>query len=178
MAKPPGLGQPRIAVDTNFLLDCYDGDETAVAAWETIMERATVPTWIIPPTAGQEILSLAREAATPPARERFTRAAQEAVSKRKFQPIPLAAVAHGIADRISTELRKCGLIPEEERNDSLILAESAILECSLLITKDAHLLNADSTRLKQLLLCFDVTATLILHPSAVIRTWKQLARRL
>lgn len=177
MAKLPGREPPRIAVDTNYLLDCYDGDETAVGAWETIMERAAAPTWIIPPTAGQELLNLAREAPINSARQRFINAAQDAVSRRKFQPIPLAAVAHGIADRISVELRKCGLLPEAERNDSLILAESAILECPILITKDAHLLGADPAKVKHLLLRFDVTPTLILHPATVIKTWKEMVRR-
>ena len=46
---------------------------------------------------------------------------------------------HGIAERIAGRIREQGLTPREELNDSLVLAESALLGCSLLLTSDEHL---------------------------------------
>ena len=72
----------------------------------------------------------------------------------------LIAVRHGIAERIAERIREQGLIPVEEVNDSLVLAESALLGCSMLLTSDEHLRGIDFERLTLELQAFDVTAPL------------------
>ena len=81
----------------------------------------------------------------------------------------LIPVRHGIAERIAQRLREQRLIPEEEVNDSLVLAESALLGCSLLLTSDEHLRGVDFERLTLELRSFDVPAPVIATPREIVR---------
>ena len=88
-------------------------------------------------------------------------------------PVNLIAVGHGIAERIAERIRDRGLIPGEEVNDSLGLAESALLACSLLLSSDAHLRGIDFERLTLELQAFDVTAPVIATPREIVRKFFQ-----
>src|SRR5437016_5015253 len=76
-------------------------------------------------------------------------------------PVNLIAVRHGIGERIAERIRARGLIPDEEVNDSLVLAESALLGCSMLLTSDEHLRGIDFERLTLELQAFDVPGPVI-----------------
>jgi len=84
-------------------------------------------------------------------------------------PGSLIAVRHGIAERIAERLRHQGLIPDEEVNDSLVVAESALLDCSILLSSDEHLRGIDFERLTLELRAFDVTAPVIATPREIVR---------
>ena len=51
----------------------------------------------------------------------------------------------------------------------LIIAESALLECRILLSGDAHLRGVDFQRLTLLLKDFDVAAPVIATPSEIVR---------
>lgn len=61
------------------------------------------------------------------------------------------------------------MIPAEEINDSLLVAESALLEARLLISSDQHLRGIDFERLSIELQAFDLTAPVIATPAEVVR---------
>ena len=61
------------------------------------------------------------------------------------------------------------MIPGEEVNDSLVLTESALLGCSMLLTSDEHLRGIDFERLTMELHAFDVTAPVIATPREIVR---------
>lgn len=61
------------------------------------------------------------------------------------------------------------LIPEREVNDSLILAEAALANCTVLITSDEHLRAADPTLLSLALKVCDVNAILVRTPREIVR---------
>jgi len=84
-------------------------------------------------------------------------------------PANLIAVRHGIAERIAERVRERGLIPDEEINDSLLLAESALLGCSMLLTSDEHLRGIDFERLTLELQTFDAAAPVIATPREIVR---------
>ncbi len=105
MAKGNAPKPQRIAVDTNFILNCYAGDETALAAWEIFEERVPKPLWIIPPTASQELINLADIAESRAESEFIQAAALDGLEKRHFEPVPLIAVDHGIAEIVASKLR-------------------------------------------------------------------------
>ena len=88
-------------------------------------------------------------------------------------PVNLIAVRHGIAERIGERIREQGLIPVEEVNDSLALAESALLGCSMLLTSDQHLRGIDFKLLTLELQAFDVTAPVIATPREIVRKFFQ-----
>ena len=78
-------------------------------------------------------------------------------------------VGHGIVERIAEEIRIKDLLPTEEKNDSLIVAESALLGCRILLSGDAHLRGVDFQRLTLLLKDFDVAAPVIATPREIVR---------
>jgi hypothetical protein len=81
----------------------------------------------------------------------------------------LVPVGHGIVERIAQEIRRKDLLPTEEVNDSLIVAEAALLECGMLLSGDAHLRGVDFQRLTLLLQGFDVAAPVIATPREIVR---------
>ena len=100
----------------------------------------------LPPTALHELALAARAGET----ERIRKAAFRALSQLRawsFEPLNLVPVGHGIVDRIAAEIRRRDLVAAEEMNDSLIIAEAALLECRMLPSGDAHLRDVDFQRL-------------------------------
>ena len=81
----------------------------------------------------------------------------------------LVPVDHGIVERIASEIRHKDLVPTEEMNDSLIIAEAALLECRMLLSTDAHLRIVDFQRLTLLLKDFHVAAPIIATPREIVR---------
>jgi hypothetical protein len=56
-----------------------------------------------------------------------------------------------------------------EVNDGLILAEAALLNCSLLLTSDEHLRGIDFERLTFELQSFDLPTPVIATPREIVR---------
>jgi len=86
-----------------------------------------------------------------------------------FQLAPFVPVGHAQAVRVGDRLRACGLIPEDEVNDSLVLAEAALLGCRMLLTADEHLRGIDFERLAFELQSFDLTPPVMATPREVVR---------
>ncbi len=157
-----------IAADTNVLLDLASEVETVTDAVSTIRERLQDARFVVPPTALHELALAVRDGET----ERIRNLAFRALSQlraRGFEPLNLVPVGHGIVERIADEIRRKDLLPTEERNDSLIVAESALLECRILLSGDAHLRDIDFQRLTLLLKDFDVAAPVIATPREIVR---------
>jgi hypothetical protein len=58
-----------------------------------------------------------------------------------LKPVNLVPVGHGIVEINAERLRRHGLVPEDEINDSFVLAESGLLNCDILLTSDHHLVG-------------------------------------
>jgi predicted nucleic acid-binding protein len=160
-----------VAVDANVLFDLAGGLEDVVDAVSVIRERLRDARLLMPPTVQHELVNWAirgdgqrREAARKAIQ--FSRA-------WLIVPANLIAVRHGIADRIAERIREQRLIPVEEVNDSLVLAESALLGCSMLLTSDEHLRGIDFERLTLELRAFDVTAPIVATPREIVRKFFQ-----
>ena len=156
-----------IAVDANVLFDLAGGLDDVVDAVSVIRERLRDARFLIPPTVQHELANWAlrgdaqkREAA---------RSAIRLSQSWRMVPANLIAVRHGIAERIAERARERGLMPDEEINDSLVLAESALLGCSMLLTSDEHLRGIDFERLTLELQAFDVAAPVIATPREIVR---------
>ena len=59
-------------------------------------------------------------------------------------------------------------LSHEERNDALILAEAALLDCTMLLTSDAHMLDIPPGPLRLLLEAHDVSTPLIVSPRKLV----------
>ena len=71
--------------------------------------------------------------------------------------------------RVGQGLRERELIPWAEVNDALIVAESAALGCSMLLTSDEHLRGIDFERLCFELQGFDLVAPVIATPREIVQ---------
>ena len=77
-------------------------------------------------------------------------------------------VGHGIVERIADRLQEARLLPAEEYNDGLILAEAALLGCAILLTGDSHLRGMDFQRASLELKAFDVEMPVIATPREIV----------
>ena len=138
-------------------------------ALAVIRQRAKAARLVVPPTVNLELAFLSRFAEEKEVRAAAQTALNSLASKWKLQPVNLVPVGHGIVAAIGSKLRADDLLPDEEDHDALILAESALLGCSFLLTSDAHLRAMDYERLKLLLQDFHVVAPIIATPREIVR---------
>lgn len=167
MAKQPRK-PPLVAVDTNVLIDLAQDEAAAWECLDTLKARLPRPRLIVTPTAMQELVHLASEGDTQAERDDCAKALRSLLAWG-FDPLNLLPVGHGIVERIGDELRRLGLIPEEERHDSFIVAEAALCGADILVSADAHLHGIDHQRLHVLLASFDVKPIIITWPRRVVR---------
>ncbi len=167
MASDPKLSV-LVAVDTNFLLDLAEGREDSLDVVSLIRKRTGKPRIGILPTVAQEIAWMTEHSERLGMRGRSLEVAQNAVPVWHFEFLEMEPVQHGIAEQIARRLQLVGLLPHEEINDALIVAESAILGCQLLMTRDEHLRGMDFPRLAFELQRFDVGVPVITTPQEVI----------
>lgn len=172
MAAPSTL----FAADTNFLLDLANGEEDARDALEIIRKRVPGALICVPPTVIDE-LAAGVEIWTGDKRDLAITALTSLKAKWGLQPFDLIPAGHGVVDVNAANFVAAGLLPAEEWNDALILAESALLGCTLLITADAHLRGIDKNRLREILGDKHLTSLLIQTPRDIIKTFGGKVRR-
>jgi len=158
-----------IAADTNVLLDLALEVEAVMDALATIRQRLPNARLIVPPTAIHELALTMRSGGTQSVRDAARRTLSQLRAWR-FEPLNLVPVGHGIVRRIADEIRSKDLLPTDEENDSLIVAEAALLECRMLLSTDAHLRAIDFEQLTILLQSFHVAAPVIATPREIV--WK------
>src|SRR5271154_4696366 len=113
-----------LAADTNVLLDLALGTEAVIDALETLRERIPNIRLVVPPTVLHELALAVKSGGT----GKMRKAALLALSRLRewgFEPLNLVPVGHGIVERIAEALRHEDLIPVQELNDSLVVAEAA-----------------------------------------------------
>src|SRR5262245_35570185 len=142
-AKKPQL----IAVDSNVLLDRAQDDEMVLDAFDTIRRRLPAPEFILTPTVLEELVLKAEQGDTPLDR-RLARKVLANLLKWRVRPMNFIPVGRGIVAEIARKIRRADLIPDDEVNDSLIVAEAALVAATLLLSSDAHIKDLDYPRLK------------------------------
>ena len=163
----PLLRSPLIAVDTNVPLDLADDKEHALDALEVVRRRLKPGRILITPTVFQELVFLADESESATDRDQAKRALR-GLAGWGLELVNLVPVGHGIVERIADKLQEAGLLPAEEYNDGLILAEAALLDCAILLTGDAHLRGLDFQRASLELKAFDVEMPVIATPREIV----------
>lgn len=163
----PLLRNPLIAVDTNVPLDLADDKEHAFDALEVVRRRLKPGRILVTPTVFQELVFLAEESGATADREQAIRALR-GLAGWSLELVNLVPVGHGIVERIADKVQEAGLLPAEEYNDGLILAEAALLNCTILLTGDAHLRGLDFQRASLELKAFDVEMPVIATPREIV----------
>ncbi|MGA2176800.1 MAG: type II toxin-antitoxin system VapC family toxin [Verrucomicrobiota bacterium] len=157
-----------LAGDTNVGIDLAQGNDWVVDALFTIRHRLSDCSLLIPPTVSEELAWLATHGEEASERE----AAREFLRRHRtwgfklLHTIPLGDVYAG---KIAQRLLQAALLPSPEVNDAQILAESAALGCSILLTSDEHLRAIDFQRLSFELTPFELGAPVIATPWEIVR---------
>jgi len=159
----------RLAVDTNVLLDLADKVEEVLDAFDTLVERVPHADCLVPPSVLDELAYLCDFGQT----ERVRRSAQEAMKQlrreRRFRSLLEPPFDPAQAERLASEFRHRGLLPQFEVHDSRILAEATLLACAILVTSDAHLRAIDHERLTLLLHPHELAPPVIATPREIVR---------
>ena len=91
----------------------------------------------------------------------------------KITPFDLIPTGHAITEQFVKKLQLCGLLPDEESNDGLILAETALALIPALITNDGDLTQIDPTQLRIRFEESDLSPVIVLRPRALLRALVQ-----
>jgi predicted nucleic acid-binding protein len=161
-----------IAVDTNVLLDLADESEIVRDCLTTIRDRIPHFQIVILPTVIQELADLA-DTGTPAEQELALIAIKNIRSPWGFLPVNCIPVGHGIVEQIGNKLRTAALIPEEEINDSFIVAEAGLRDVSILVSSDSHITSIDANSLRLLLDSCDIGCPLIASPRKIVSSFFQ-----
>ena len=132
-----------LAVDTNLLLDLARELDAAHEMREVF--QAAGYTLLAGPTVFEELGFAALHG-----KEADRVLAQRAVANAAgwgIKPFDLSDAERTIAERFAGRLLEYGLLPQDEFNDALILAETAVSGVPLLVTSDRHLLDVDADAL-------------------------------
>jgi predicted nucleic acid-binding protein len=159
----------RLAVDSNVLLDIADGVDDVLDAADVIAERLPDAEQLVTPSVLDELAYLADSGLTPQVRRSAGLAIQLLRNKDRFRPILELPFAPEKTGELAKEFRRRQLLPNEEIYDSLILAETVLLDCGILLTSDEHLRSIDHQQLTWLLNQRDLTAPVIATPRDIIR---------
>lgn len=156
-----------VALDTCVVLDLADEDGVTIASIKTIRKRLSDCQIIVLPTVIQELNAISINGDRDE-RELALRALLSIRGTWKFRPVNCIPVGHGIVFETARKIRIKGLIPDEEVNDSFIVAEAGLLDVSILLSNDGHIKNIDYDGLKLLLASCDLSCPLIASPRKIV----------
>ena len=159
----PGL-KKRLALDTNSLFDLALGQNIASDFRERF--QAAGYTLLTGPTVFQELAFTGLHALEP--KRRQARLAIAQAPTWGIVPFELSSVEKAIAERFVERLFLRRLVPNEESNDALILAETSLAEIPLLVTSDKHLLDMDEDALLLLFNEANLQPVRIAHPRRLL----------
>src|SRR5438067_1060557 len=134
-----GLTQRKLlSLDANLVLDLDEKRDFAHEFREIFSARG-YGLWLSP-TALHELSTIRQCGGTLRERE-LADTALRSLRTWRVQPFDLDSTAEAIAQRFVQGLLHKRLIPEDEFNDGMILAETSLTRIPLLVTSDKHLLD-------------------------------------
>lgn len=155
----------QFALDTNLPLDLAEGEDFAHHFIESFRERGYA--FKIPPTAVQELTLLAFDGTA--GKRKKALVALQNLRQWGIEPYDLKSVGHGITEQFARRLILKRLLPEDEFNDGLILAETSLAQISILVTSDKHLLNIEESDLRITFDESDLAQVAVFHPKQMLK---------
>ncbi len=159
----------RLAVDTNVLLDVAEGVESAVDALALIQQRLPETDKLVVPSVLDELAFLCESGHTQRLRHCARSALRSLREGKTFRPLLELPYPAAVVEEVAAAMRSRGLLPAEEVQDALILAETALLGCGMLLTSDAHLRDIDHEHLTLVLNPYDLAPPVIATPREIVR---------
>jgi len=158
-----------IALDTNVLIDLAANDETVLDCLSTISKKFKKAPIIVPPTVIGELADIAKNGDDEESRHLALLALKSIRDPWRFQPINYVPVGHGIIEETARKIRSAGLIPDEEINDSFVIAEAALANTTILISSDSDLKDIDQGALRKILEECSVGDLIIFSPHKIVK---------
>ena len=156
-----------LALDSNVLFDLAAGKDFALSLLEVCQGRGL--RFGVPPTVVQELAYKATNIHGEPKERALAQKALQGMRGWGIAPFDLKSVGHGITEEFAKCLINRQLLPPEEMNDGLILAEVALAEIPALVTSDKHLLNISESDLRAVLDERDLERLEICHPRRLVK---------
>jgi predicted nucleic acid-binding protein len=147
----------QLSLDTNVLLDLAGPQDFAHDFREEFQARRYA--LLLTPTVLLELEFLLTYGS--PTEKALAQKASDQIEAWQITPFDLPEVRLAIAEQFARRLQHQGLLPVEEFNDGLILAETSLADIPMLATSDKHLLDIDENAL---LLAFNEAYLLPVHP--------------
>ncbi len=163
-----GNQKKRLALDTNLLFDLAKGLDFA-HEFHAVFRSANY-SLMAGPTVFRE-LGFAALYGRDPEKSLAIKAVAKAAQWSIFA-FNLTPLDQTIAERFAQKLLERKLLPEEECNDAMILAETAVESIPLLVTSDRHFLDMDEDALALAFSEADLPAAHPVHPKALLRAWR------
>jgi hypothetical protein len=161
------LANPKpLALDSNLPLDLAADLNAAHTFWEVFLERGC--RLFVPPTVVTELTLLAEDEAAPKKAALALKALQS-LREWNIEPYDLKSVGHGITKEFARRLIGHELLPEDEFNDGVILAETSLANIPVLVTSDHHLLDISAEELQPEFVAAALAPVTIAHPRALLR---------
>jgi hypothetical protein len=148
-----------LSLDANLVFDLARENDFAHEFREVFQARGYG--LVLPPTAVYE-LHVIRAHGDSAAEREWARIALTSLKRWNIQPFDLDSVSEAIAEQFARGLLQKRLLPEDELDDGLILAQTSLARIPLLVTSDKHLLDIDENAL---LLAFNAADLLPVHPA-------------
>lgn len=158
-----------VAIDTNFPLMLAEDSDIAWEALSVVRERIRPAEILIPPTVVFELNYHARKSPDLKLKKSAQYALNNLVSCWTFHFASLNSAQEVMVAEAAGRIFSTGLMPTEERNDAIIVAESAVLNSILLVSNDSHLLGVDHRRLGLLFREMDLPVPLIVSPREIVQ---------
>lgn len=157
-----------LSLDANLVFDLARGSDFAHEFRETFQAKGYG--LVLPPTAIYELHVIRMEGGSAVERE-LARTGLVNLKQWGIQPFDLDSTAEGIAEQFAHRLLDRRLLPTDELDDGLILAQTSLARIPLLVTSDKHLLEIDEDTL---LLTFNEADLPPVHPVHPKRLLKAL----
>src|SRR6266700_22903 len=159
-------GSPRrLSLDTNLLFDLADEKDFAHDFRETYQRKGYA--LVICPTVVAELYFLREHGDNE--EQRLASLSLGQIASWDIQVFPLTGVQLDIAWRFAGAVVARGLLPENEINDSRILAETTVAAIPLLVSSDRHLLDVDPDVLHAACAEADLPLSFISSPRRLLR---------
>ena len=149
-------------------MDLAHPTDIAHDALEVIRRKVRGGQIYVTPTVLDELATKAQYDPSPRKRA-DARKALASIATWKILTLELTDLQSTFARLTADKLLDRGVVLAEERNDALILAEAAVLDCQLLITSDSDLRAADPARLALVLRECQMPMVVIRTPGDIVR---------
>ena len=156
----------QLSLDANLVFDLA-ADKDFAHDFRELFQRKGYGL-VLPPTAAHELHVIFTEGDSAAERE-LARTALTHLKQWGIRPFDMDSAAEAICEQFVRGLLRRRLLPEDEFNDGLILAETSLAGIPMLVTSDKHLLNIDEDAL---LLAFneaDLSPVHPVHPKSLLR---------